>query len=511
VSAAAAVGRDEIRSVAIGRLLPSPTNPRKHFDELRLNELADSIKSHGVLQHLLVRRDKSTAMSYEIVAGERRWRAAQLASLSELQCVVRDLTDDQVLEIQVIENGQREDVDPVEEAAGFKMLLDRKIYDVAGLAAKIGKTPSYVYARLKLLDLCEEAKQELANPASRFTMSHALVLARLPRLEDQRQAVTYVCGHWRPVSPADLREWINDSLMKQLADAPFPLDDAALVPEAGACTSCPRRTGTQHALFAELTESDQCLDVPCFDGKRRAFVERRKTEVAEKTGVQPVVISTGYSKERGVLTPGAFEPCKKSDPQAVPAVRNESGELTWVKLPEQKAKSDVSPGLAATRDTQARERAINERVVGAIRDKLVELPDAKLLAPKVLALSICGAVINNFNAAELKEFVARREVQVAEVTHQAVLEAIAGDTPRGILANLVAAELYELDGPWAIKTAEQLAAAAGLDLAGIAKEVKTAIKAEEKAKQAAEKAAEQGDGGDAKKKAPAKKKAAKKK
>jgi ParB/RepB/Spo0J family partition protein len=506
VSAAAAVGRDEIRSVAIGRLLPSPTNPRKHFNEQKLQELAESIRSHGVLQPLVVRKDKSVAMSYEIVAGERRWRAAQFASLSDLQCVVRDLTDDQVLEIQVIENAQREDVDPVEEAAGFKLLLDRAIYDVAGLAAKIGKTPSYVYARLKLLDLCEEAKQELANPASRFTMSHALVLARLPRLEDQRQAVLHVCQHYRPVSPAELREWISDSVMRQLAEAPFPLDDATLVPEVGACTSCPRRTGTQHALFAELTETDQCLDIPCFDGKRRAFVERRKAEVAEKTGVQPVVISTSYRKERGVLAQGAFESCKKSDPQAVPAVRNESGELTWVKLPEQKAKSDVSPGLAATRDTQARERAINERVVGAIRDKLVELPDAKLLAPKVLALSILrGAAINNFSAAELKEFVARREVQVAEVTHQAVLEAIAGDTPRGILANLVAAELYELDGPWAIKTAEQLAAAAGLDLAGITKEVKAAIKAEEKAKQTAEKAVEQGDGGDAKKKAPAKK------
>lgn len=515
MSAAAAVVRDEIRSVAVGRLLPSPTNPRKHFDEQRLRELAESIASHGVLQPLVVRRDKATAMSYEIVAGERRWRAAQLAKLSELQCVVRDLTDDQVLEIQVIENAQREDVDPVEEAAGYKLLLEREIYDVAGLAAKIGKKPAYVYARLKLLDLCQEAKQELANPASRFTMSHALVLARLPRLEDQRQAVIHVCSHYRPVSPADLREWINTSVMRQLADAPFPLDDASLVPDAGACTSCPRRTGTQHALFAELTEADQCLDVPCFDLKRRAFVERRKVEVAEKTGVQPVVISAGYVKERGVLTPGAFEPCKKSEPGAVPAVRKESGELTWVKLPEQKAKSAGGAEDKRKRDVEKanRERAVNERLVSTIREKLMDLPDSTLSAPKLVALAI-GHTMDHLDGKEIKEFAERRELQLDQVTREALIEAITCDTPRGILAHLVAADVLSLDGAWALNTAEKYAAAGGLDLAALTKEVKAAMKAEEaEAAAAARRNAEDEfieNGGDAKKKAPAKKKAAKK-
>lgn len=135
----------------------SPTNPRKTYPERELEELAESIRSQGIINPITVRPfyEENKIVAYEVVAGNRRYRAALLAELQLVPCIVRDLTDDQVMDIQIAENLHRQDVPPLEEAAAFQAMLDTRKIDVDELAGKIGKSARYVYRRLKLNNLHE--------------------------------------------------------------------------------------------------------------------------------------------------------------------------------------------------------------------------------------------------------------------------------------------------------------------------------------------------------------------
>ncbi|HVL67180.1 MAG TPA: ParB/RepB/Spo0J family partition protein [Vicinamibacterales bacterium] len=180
----AAPAADQFRILARASIQPSPLNPRKTFDEDKLCELANSIKEVGIIEPLIV-RPKERGL-FELVAGERRWRAAQLAGISEVPAIVKDLTDAQVLEMMVVENNQREDVNPLEEADGFRRILGSGVYDVDRLAERIGRSRKYVYDRIKLLDLVPDAQALLLE--GKLTAGHAILLARL-KPEDQARAI----------------------------------------------------------------------------------------------------------------------------------------------------------------------------------------------------------------------------------------------------------------------------------------------------------------------------------
>ena len=147
---------DAIRKIAINRIAPSKTNPRTQFDEAKLNELARSIKKSGVIQPLLVRPLSDT--SFELIAGERRLRASQRAGLVKVPCVVREMGESELLEAQIVENAQREEVNPMDEARALKRLRERLDYDVLEIAERIGKSEAYVYNQLKLCSLPDEVQ-----------------------------------------------------------------------------------------------------------------------------------------------------------------------------------------------------------------------------------------------------------------------------------------------------------------------------------------------------------------
>jgi ParB/RepB/Spo0J family partition protein len=168
-------------TVLVSALTAFKLNPRKHFDAKAMQELTDSVKAQGVVQAIVVRPNGKPG-TYEIVAGERRWRAAKAAGLAEIPATIRELTDAQALELAVIENNQRENLHPLEEAEGYEALLKQKHanlskYTVEDLMAKIGRSKSYVYQRLKLLDLCEEARK--AYYAGKLDYSKAVLIARI--------------------------------------------------------------------------------------------------------------------------------------------------------------------------------------------------------------------------------------------------------------------------------------------------------------------------------------------
>ena len=139
--------------ISISKLRPSSIQPRRLFDKNSINELAESIKSKGLVQPILVRPSKSEVGEYEIIAGERRWRAAQIAQLHELPAVVKNLDDVEALEIAIIENVQRADLSPIEEAAGYKKLMEQYNHTQEALSPIVGKSRSHIANIIRLLNL----------------------------------------------------------------------------------------------------------------------------------------------------------------------------------------------------------------------------------------------------------------------------------------------------------------------------------------------------------------------
>ena len=139
--------------IALSKLKPSSIQPRRLFDKNSINELAESIKSKGLVQPILVRPSKSNSDEFEIIAGERRWRAAQIAQLHDLPAVVKDLDDAEALEMAIIENIQRADLSPIEEAAGYKKLMEQYNHTQEKLAPIVGKSRSHIANIIRLLNL----------------------------------------------------------------------------------------------------------------------------------------------------------------------------------------------------------------------------------------------------------------------------------------------------------------------------------------------------------------------
>jgi len=166
------------KSVPIEFLRPNPSQPRKRFDEAAIDGLVDSIRQQGILQPLLVRPHPDDANAYQIVAGERRWRAAQRAQLYEVPVVIKDLTDTETLEIALIENIHREDLTPLEEAEGYQRLIEEFNHTQDALSKAVGKSRSHVANMLRLLSLPEELKSMLDDGL--ISAGHARALIGAP-------------------------------------------------------------------------------------------------------------------------------------------------------------------------------------------------------------------------------------------------------------------------------------------------------------------------------------------
>lgn len=268
-----------VESIPLERISESKFNPRKSFTDLE--ELAEDVKRRGVLQPVLVRPFEDG--SYQLIFGARRYRAATMAGLKSIPAMVRDMTDAEALEIAIVENAKRADVHPLEEADAYRELHERHGYDVDTIAAKVGKSKGYVYARMKLCELGEAGRKAFFDGA--LTAATALMFARIGDPATQEGAVQELVKHWGDGGPIPLREvaWqLRQRFMQDLARAPFDTADANLLASAGACTNCPKRSGANPDLFSDIQEKDICTDPKCFQTKVAHAAERKKTEAAEK-------------------------------------------------------------------------------------------------------------------------------------------------------------------------------------------------------------------------------------
>jgi ParB/RepB/Spo0J family partition protein len=270
-----------IQFIPLCNISTSPTNPRKNFNEESLNELASSIKEKGVLQPILVR---PAGNIFELVAGERRFRAAMIADLADIPAIVRDLDDRAALEVQVIENLQREDLSVMEEAEGYRALIDEHSYTAEQLAEKLHKSKAYVYGRLKLTELPQLAKSALVD--GELSMSVAQLIARIPNEELRKRASTDLYRGWDKTfcSYREAKSEIERSYMVELKGAPFSRKDVTLVPSAGACDWCPKLTGNNRDEYPD-GRADVCTDPGCFKQKVEAH-HNRQLEKAEQKGFQ---------------------------------------------------------------------------------------------------------------------------------------------------------------------------------------------------------------------------------
>jgi len=508
------------RSIPLGSITVSPTNPRKHFDQAKLDELAESILRHGVLQPVLVRPIRrgitEDVVGYELVAGERRFRASRQAALSDIPAIVRELDDKSALEVQVIENLQRDDLHPLEEAEGYQALLRDHGYDADTLAAKIGKSRSYVYGRIKLTECCAEVKQQLLD--GKISHSIALLIARLPEADIQKQALEMALDD--DLSYRDAKAAIESEFMLRLAGVPWKLDDADLVPDAGACASCQFRTGNQVELFGEVAKgADACTKPSCFSAKHNALWERTKADAKDR-GIRVLSDSDSaraFEAHGGLKHSGPFvdatEPCyEDSKRRTYEKIVGKRIQPLLARSPKGKVvklydKSELAAALkvagvtkAATsmartdtyalqqrREAEKRkvDRAVEKAVIEAVMPRLAELP----LNEATLRLIAIAMASERYY--KLEDFFKRRGVKGLtrerreKVMGEVILGMSTGEMLAMIMESLITFSPTEMRREADKSLPGQLCDLVGVDWKGLEKGIRDAAAAKKKKKGAA--------------------------
>lgn len=303
---------ESVLQVPIQLLVPASFNPRRTLTAASVVELAASIGQHGITPlivrpHGMPNGSAFAKQHYEIISGHRRLEAAKQLELDEVPCIVRRLDDAQAAELAIVENLQREDVPALEEGDAYNELKQR-LGTAAAIAARVGKDVSYVARRLQLVSLAEMPRKALAERL--ITIDHALLLARLgvdeqdvnlkwalnPNSGIKEQVETTIAQRtkerdrkdryspWEPQSPLELKYHIEQNVGRKLSRAPWSLDDANLVPEAGPCSVCPSNTKANDTLFGDMAiAAATCENGVCFERKREAFVQIRLQSAASNS------------------------------------------------------------------------------------------------------------------------------------------------------------------------------------------------------------------------------------
>jgi len=217
-------GGEHVLALEIGQIKPNPHQPRQYFDDEKLAELAVSIQEHGLLQPLIVTRAENGG--YTIIAGERRWRAAKSIGLLQLPCIIRSMEQQQLQELSLIENIQREDLQPLEEARAYRDLLDQYNYTQEALAARLGKSRPHIANTLRLLTLAPQFQELLLTGA--LSAGHARAILSLPEGPNQASLAEQVLKRGLSVRQAEklaqaLREARPSALVKRAAPALHPI------------------------------------------------------------------------------------------------------------------------------------------------------------------------------------------------------------------------------------------------------------------------------------------------
>ncbi|MDX6693833.1 MAG: ParB family transcriptional regulator, chromosome partitioning protein [Blastocatellia bacterium] len=259
LSDTAATSSEELLEVDIDLIEPNSAQPRTNFNEERLNDLAQSIRSNGIVQPLLVRR---RGARYQLVAGERRWRAAQRAGLQRVPAVVRDIPDDKLLELALIENIQRQELNAIEEAHAYKRLIETLGLTQETVAQRVGRDRSFVTNYLRLLRLPEDIQQMVEE--DKLTMGHARALLGIDDAEAQRRVAQNIIEQTLSVRETERAiKRIIAGATPAAATQPLPARDDANIRAAE--NKLRRRLGTQVRVMPSLTGEGGKIEIEYYN------------------------------------------------------------------------------------------------------------------------------------------------------------------------------------------------------------------------------------------------------
>lgn len=377
------INTGSILRLPLAALRESPTNPRKTMTGI--DELAASIKEVGVMSPILVRPinghgsskspDYKNGHDYEIVFGHRRFRAAQAAQLAEIPCMLADLPDATARRMQLLENLQRVDLHPMEEAEGLMAMLREHAVTVDDLVHQTRKSRTYIYNRLKLLSLDQPAIDAFYQGA--LAAEVAQLVARIPPGKLQAKALAIATDKgYRGELPSyrTVRDKLLETFTLGLKDAPWQLDDATLLPTAGACTTCPKRSGATPEIYGDIVSrkgqdtyyinhqigDNVCTDPDCFAAKKTAHLKNQAAAAIAKGHV--VVTGPAASKS---LAPDRWD------------THNIGVKGDYIAISEvdvKKAKADVQPVLI--------QDARSGKLVKAFKREDLKAAGVKLEPPK---------------------------------------------------------------------------------------------------------------------------------
>lgn len=289
----------QVRNIPVADIIPSDLNPRKTFDQNELQELADSIKENGLVQPITIRKTDREDGKYEVVCGERRLRAFQLLGEKTIPAVVKKLEDRKAFAIMIIENLQRKDIDPMEEATALKRLWDEKTMTIAEMAKLLGKSSSFVVSRIQLTNIIPEFVK-LMKDGTLFLV-HLQGICKLP--QDAQKVLYENCFTQECITRWDfkvlkldlMQEWIDTYCMNYLDNANFNLADESF-DFAPSCATCPLNTKNNAETFKDCKQP-RCMKRECFLAKQRETVFRD----AQTSGL-PLVYTGTAAENKEVIT-----------------------------------------------------------------------------------------------------------------------------------------------------------------------------------------------------------------
>lgn len=332
----------DVQNLPIEQVTPTPHNPRKFHANQTFRELVANMAKVGLVSPVVVRPISGGKAAYELLAGRRRFEAARELGWDAIPAIVRVLDDREARELTVTENLQREDLTPLEESDGVQGLLDVG-WSIDEVADRFGKSKQWVARRARLRELNADWRRHIdieGHWAASYSAGLLEVIAALPadiqtelldELDDDDGRLGYLSDL---PTIAEMQKHVANHYLHTLAGAPWGLDDDTLVPEAGACTACPKRSSCQPLLFDEPVEDgvtatgrDRCLDASCWKRKGRAAADR-KIAALSADGEQPIRLigdDTDYTEEKALQKQGCqpeskYVRAKAKDAGAVPAV-----------------------------------------------------------------------------------------------------------------------------------------------------------------------------------------------
>lgn len=479
----------QYQMIAIDDITPNPANPRRIDDDHpSLIELAESIKNTGLINPITVR---PAADGFELLAGERRWRAAKLSGATSIACHIVKVSDEQAFDILTVENLQRQDLTWLEEANGVQAMLEHG-RDAETIAKSIGRSPSWVALRAKLSTLSDKWKKEAAAPKrdkwddskiSSWPAGMLELVARMPKAVQEEMLDDWSIKECETV--ADLKQEIDSKYLHLLSAAAWSLDDTKLLPRAGACSACPKRSSCQLNLF-ETQKGDTCTDVECWDAKADAFIKRStadlqkahpnlvlmKMDYQDKTkgavsqhdvkvvkqgakGARPTLITSGDGKGSLVYT----VPLTKYDPSS------SSGERKVSKASQKGSSKTVAERVEALQ--KRRDKHVCELFVKWFHGIADELP-VPMSAEQMMALASTVGTAHDLyhsddiakaikDAAKVKADRAPTELWIQ--LHEVLLNLVRASTQRGDAPIAAVKAICGLDVSWTVKLPDWIAAA----------------------------------------------------